>query len=117
MPMGDDPQLSRIDERMDRIDARLDRLEDGFSAETKDNAEFRGEVRQFMPSLKEYIQAVSVKVGVVSSSLQSHKDDPDAHGAGVKREINGKFVAWATVISGLLGGAVEALVHKGITGK
>ncbi len=105
---------------------RLDRIEEKLDSVVKESSELRGEIRQFMTNSASYTAAVSSKatqVGwdcdkkteAVRASLEAHEKSPDAHGAGVKREIDGKIVGWATVAATALascGGVIGWLVHK-----
>lgn len=94
---------------------RLDRIEEKLDGVVKESAELRGEIRQFTSNMKDYTDAVSVKAGKAMDALDVHEKDPDAHGAGVKREIDGKLVGWITAgaaVLGCFGGIVGSLVHK-----
>lgn len=98
---------------------RIERIEDALNAEVKESATFRGELRQFMSNTDSFIKAVSAKAGDAQAAIQAHEKDPDAHGAGVKREIDGRFVGWATLgvtVLASFGGVIGALAHKIITG-
>ena len=94
---------------------RLNRIEEKLDKEITASAEFRGELRAYMAGAKEYTAAVSAKAGKAQDGLDAHEKDPNAHGAGVKREIDGKVLGWAGVAVGILtvfGGAVGAGIHK-----
>lgn len=90
---------------------RLNRIEDALNGEIKESATFRGELRQFMTNSDSFIKAVNSKVDRVNGSLVEHKDDINAHGAGVKKELDGKIVAWVTAISGFAG-IIGGVIHK-----
>lgn len=90
---------------------RLNRIEDALTGEIKESATFRGELRQFMSNSDSFIKAVNAKADRINAAIVEHKDDQNAHGAGLKREFDGKIVAWATVISGF-SGFIGAIAHK-----
>lgn len=92
---------------------RLNRIEDALTGEIKESATFRGELRQFMSNSDSFIKAVNSKADRISSAIVEHKEDPNAHGAGVKRELDGKIVAWVTAISGFAG-IIGAVIHKAL---
>lgn len=97
---------------------RLDRIEGKFDIEAKENATFRGELRQFMSNTSDHIEAVSKKAGDAKAAVEAHEKDINAHGAGVKREVDGKMVAWVTAGAAVLscfGGVIGALAHKIMT--
>lgn len=110
--MGDEPRLDRIEKKLDD--------------EILASAEFRGELRQYMVSRDGYTKAVSAQVTsigamcdtkttAVDKDLQDHKADSNAHGAGIKRDIDGKIIGWATLGVTLLasfGGVIGAAMHK-----
>ena len=82
---------------------------DEFINELKENATFRGEMREFMRNVPEATRAAA------HEAITAHNEDANAHGAGVKREISGKVIGWAGVVVALLagfGGAIGAEVHK-----
>ena len=96
-------------------DARLNRIEDKLDSEIQASATFRGELRQYMKGQTEYTDAVNAKASSIAAAVQAHKDDPDAHGAGVKRQIDVKVLGWAGVGATLLasfGGVIGAWAHK-----
>lgn len=96
-------------------EARLNRIEGKLDSVVKESSELRGEIRQFMSNSQSYTAAVSMKAEGVRTMLDNHEKDPDAHGAGVKREIDGKVIGWATVGATILasfGGVIGAAMHK-----
>lgn len=96
-------------------DERLDRIEEKLDNEILASATFRGELRQFMVNSDSFVKAVSAKTSAVDRDLQDHKSDNDAHGAGVKREFDGKLIGWATVGATLIasfGGVIGGAIHK-----
>lgn len=96
------------DDRVGRIESKLDK-------EVEASATFRGELRQFMASSDSYLRAVSIKAGETRVALDDHEKDPDAHGAGVRREIDGKIATWATIGATFMascGGVIGWLAHK-----
>lgn len=104
--MADEQRLNRIEEKLDSV--------------VKESSELRGEIRQFMSNSTSYIGAVSANTSKVKVSLDEHKEDMNAHGMGVKKEIDGKFLGWvaigATVLSGF-GGVIGGAVHKLMSAK
>ena len=99
---------------------RIERIEDALNAEVKESASFRGELRQFMSNTDSFIKAVSTKAGDAQAAVQAHEKDPNAHGAGIKRELDGKMVGWATFAVTALasfGGVIGALAHKVFSGE
>lgn len=94
---------------------RLDRIEEKLDGEIQASATFRGELRQFMVSSSQYTSSVSAKADAIRESLEEHKTDKDSHGAGVKRELDGRAMGWVTVAATLIAGfagAIGAAVHK-----
>ena len=72
-------------------------------------SEFRGEVRGFMKALPDTVKAAAF------AAVASHDADPNAHGAGVKRDFDRRAMGWVTVGATLLAGfagAIGAGVHK-----
>ncbi len=83
--------------------------QEAWMAEVKENATFRGEVRQFI------VSAPASMKSAAAEAIAAHNADKDAHGAGVKREIDKKVVGWAGVAATALtvfAGAIGAAVHK-----
>ena len=95
---------------------RLD--EDALNTEIKESATFRGELRQFMSSTGGYIKGVSDKSDKLELKIEKHEVDPNAHGAGVKRDLDGKVMGYAAIGATILscfGGVIGAFVHKMVT--
>jgi len=96
-------------------DNRLNRIEDKLDKMIETSALFQGEFRQFVSNSTSYVEAVSKKTDDIRVSLEAHKVDKDAHGAGVKRDIDTKLIGWAgvgaTVMAGLAG-FIGAEFHK-----
>ncbi len=90
------------EKRIVRIETKLDR-------EIKESATFRGEHRQFMAALPTTIASA------VHSAVEAHNSDMNAHGAGVKRDLDKKVVGWVTAgaaVLGIFSGAIGAGLHK-----
>lgn len=92
-------------------EVRLDRIEKKLDDEIVASATFRGELRQFMVNSDSYSKAISTKADMIRGSLEAHEKDPNAHGAGIKREWDGKLVGWLTALGGF-SGVIGFLLHK-----
>lgn len=104
-------------------ESRLNRIENKLDDVVRESSELRGEIRQFMTNSDSFVKAVSAKADKIDAAcrgvMDAHKADPDAHGAGIKREIDGKLVGWATLgvtVLASFGGIVGAIAHKVMTG-
>ena len=83
--------------------------QEAWLREVKENATFRGEVRSFITNAPQAMRSAATE------AVEGHNRDKDAHGAGVKREIDGKVVAYVTAGAALLScfaGAIGAAVHS-----
>lgn len=108
------------------MEDRLSRIEDKLDAEIQASATFRGRLEQYIKGQTEYTDAVSAKATAVAAecdrktadvrrSLDDHKVDAGAHGAGIRRDMDKRLMSWAAVAATALaafGGVIEHGVEK-----
>ena len=94
--------------RLDRIEGKMD-----------DMLELRGELKMFMTNTSERANGLGLKIENVRQDSEFHRTDPNAHGAGVKREeqkeVDSKKLTWIMIAATVLGGfagVITTEVHK-----
>ncbi len=63
----------------------FNRFTQDYNKFIQDSREFQGKAMASLDNLEKYVGAVSEKANVIREVIDSHKDDPKAHGAEIGR--------------------------------
>ena len=86
-------------------------LEDRFNEFALESREFQGEMRAWSKNLADHLQSVSRKADAIRETLDSHKDDPGAHGQKAARLSLGQMLTAVSVLIGAFGLALALVRH------